>query len=68
MLKNNPLPLLYILGKQDGFINSVFYKKLLLERGLAESQIKLLDQAGHICHLDQPEICAKLIPEFISKI
>ncbi len=68
MLKNNPLPLLYILGKQDGFVNAVFYKKILLERGLAESQIKLLDQAGHVCHLDQPEICAQLISEFANKI
>lgn len=58
------LPLMYILGKEDGFINSVYYKKVLLEAGLKESQIHLLDQVRHVPQLDNPPLCAQLISEF----
>lgn len=65
ILKNRAIPFLYILGLNDGFINSQFYKKLLLEEGFPESQIKIVDQAGHAVHLSKPHLCAKLIAEFI---
>ncbi|MCC2645386.1 MAG: alpha/beta hydrolase fold family protein, partial [Burkholderiales bacterium] len=65
---NGTVPLIYILGLQDGFINSVYYKKVLLEAGLSKSQINLLDQVRHVPHLDNPALCAKLIVEFINSI
>lgn len=66
LIQNSTVPLIYILGLQDGFINSIDYKKVLLEAGLQESQIHLLDQVRHVPHLDDPALCAKLIVEFIN--
>lgn len=66
ILKNSALPFLYILGLEDGFINSLLYKKLLLAEGFQESQIKILDRAGHSPQLDNPHLCAKLILDFIN--
>ena len=66
LLQKYPLPFIYILGRDDGFLNSVYYKKVLLERGLKESQLHLLDQARHIPYLDDPDLCTKLILDFIE--
>lgn len=66
LIQKCSLPLMYILGLQDGFIDSSKYKKFLLEAGLQESQIHVLDQARHVPHLDDPELCAKLIVDFIK--
>jgi pimeloyl-ACP methyl ester carboxylesterase len=60
--------LIYILGRDDGFINSVAYKKALVDAGLAASQIHLLDHVRHVPQLDDPELCAKLIIEFVEQI
>lgn len=68
ILKNSALPFLYILGLEDGFIDSLLYKKLLLEEGFQESQIKIVDRAGHAVHLNNPHLCAKLISEFINSV
>lgn len=67
LIKNSTIPLLYILGLQDGFINSIQYEKILITNDIKKSQIKLLEQVGHCPHLDNPELCAKLILEFIDK-
>lgn len=58
------LPVLYILGKNDGFINVQRYKEELLSQGVKESQICCLDHASHVPHLDNPKECAKLIADF----
>ena len=67
ILKNSACRFLYILGLEDGFINSLLYKKLLLKEGFQESQIKIVDRAGHAVHLNNPHLCAKLISEFINR-
>ncbi len=67
LIQNCKLPLIYILGMQDGFYNSPYYKQELLEAGLQEWQIHLLDQVRHVPQLDNPDLCAKLILEFINK-
>lgn len=66
LIQTSMLPLMYILGLQDGFINSIYYKEMLLKAGLQESQIHLLDQVRHVPHLDNPALCANLIAEFIN--
>jgi len=61
------LPLMYILGLQDGFINSLDYKKYLLDAGLQQWQIHVLDKARHVPQLDNPHFCAKVIADFVRK-
>ena len=68
LIKNCTIPLLYILGVQDGFINTSDYKKLLLEAGLQEPQLQLLEHVSHVPHLDNPNLCARLILEFIDGV
>lgn len=67
LIQKNTLPLMYILGLQDGFINVPYYKDMLLESGVQESQIHALNQSRHVPSLDNPELCAKLLSEFINK-
>ena len=67
ILKNSACPFLYILGLEDAFIDSVLYKKLLLEERFQESQIKIIDRAGHAVHLNNPHLCTKLISKFINE-
>jgi len=68
LIKKSRVPVMYILGLQDGFINVVAYKKMLIEAGLQESQIQVLDQARHVPQLDDPEVCAQLILKFIETV
>jgi pimeloyl-ACP methyl ester carboxylesterase len=42
IIQNTNIPLIYILGEDDGFINSLTYKSVLVEAGLKDSQIHLL--------------------------
>ncbi len=62
------VPFMYILGKQDGFINSVHYAKVLVEAGVEKSKIHLLDQVRHVPHLDNPGLCAELILSFVHNL
>ena len=62
------VPLMYILGKEDGFINSVHYAKVLVEAGIEKSKIHLLDQVRHVPHLDNPELCAELILSLVDSL
>lgn len=67
LLKNAVIPFMYILGKQDGFIDYKAYKmRLLEEKIINESQIKILDNVRHVPPLDDPHLCASLILEFVK--
>ena len=66
ILQKSNLPLMYILGLEDGFVDSINYKNHLLASGLKDSQINILEHVGHVPHLDNPELCVKLILEFIN--
>lgn len=68
LIKESVMPLMYILGLQDGFINSIQYQKFLIAHGVKESQIQLLDEVGHCPHLNNPDLCANFILDFIQKI
>lgn len=67
LIQKYRLPLIYILGLDDGFINTLHYKSVLLESGMQESQIYLLSQTRHVPAIDSPDISAKLILEFINR-
>lgn len=67
ILRNTTIPFMYILGQQDGFINYAAYKAHLIEEGIEESRIKIMDNVGHVPPLEDPELCANLISGFILK-
>lgn len=66
IIQSTKIPLIYILGEDDGFINSSRYKDVLIESGLKDSQINLLKNARHIPQLDDPKATAKLISDFVK--
>lgn len=68
LIQNAPVPLMYVLGAEDGFINSPYYKDFLIKAGFQESQIHLLKNVRHVPQLDAPEQCAVLISGFTSTL
>jgi pimeloyl-ACP methyl ester carboxylesterase len=67
VLQKTQIPFLYILGQEDGFINTPFYKELLIKAGIPESSIQALEGVRHIPHVDAPEVSAKLIKNFVRQ-
>ena len=67
LIQECTIPLMYIYGMQDGFYNVPYCKKYLIETGLQDSQIHILDEVRHVPQLDNPNLCAKLILEFVNK-
>ncbi len=65
LIQNFNKPLLYILGEDDGFINSSLYRDFLIGNGIAASQIHLLKNARHMPQLDNPRATAQLIGDFM---
>lgn len=57
---------MYVLGEDDGFINSPHYKGILINAGLKDSQIHLLKNVRHVPQLDEPQTIANLISDFIK--
>jgi pimeloyl-ACP methyl ester carboxylesterase len=66
IIQNTRVPLIYILGEDDGFINSSVYKDVLIESGLMDSQIHLLKNVRHMPQLDDPNATAEIITDFIK--
>lgn len=66
IIEKTSKPLIYILGEDDGFIDSVKYKKTLLSAGLKSEQIFIIEKARHIPQLDAPQTSAKIIKDFIK--
>ena len=68
LIQNFNKPLLYILGEDDGFINSSLYRDFLIGNGIAASQIHLLKNARHMPQLDNPRATAQLIGDVMMQI
>jgi pimeloyl-ACP methyl ester carboxylesterase len=66
LVQDATIPLMYVLGEDDGFINSPHYKDALIESGLKDSQIHLLKNVRHVPQLDDPQTTADLISDFIK--
>lgn len=67
IIQDTDVALMYIIGNEDGFINSSHYRDILIDNGLNNSQINILDDVRHVPQLDNPKTTAKLICDFISK-
>ena len=65
IIQNAAIPLIYILGEDDGFINSPHYRDILMEAGLKHSHIHLLKDVRHVPQLDDPQATANLISDFV---
>ena len=42
------------------------YKKVL--RGITERDVKVVEEAGHLVHMDKPEETVRLIREFLKEL
>ncbi len=68
LIQDATIPLAYVLGEDDGFINSSHYKSVLIEAGLKDSQIHLLENVRHVPQLDDPQTTAKISENFFSNL
>ena len=66
IIQNSIVPLIYILGEYDGFINSSKYRDSLIEAGINRSQIHLINNARHMPQLDNPKAVSEIIMTFIK--
>jgi len=66
IIQSTNTPLIYLLGEDDGFINSSRYKDVLIESGLKDSQIHLLKNVRHMPQMDDPKAVAEIITDFIK--
>jgi len=66
LLEKNNLPLLIIGGLQDSFINLSYYDELEKMTSMNKSQFHLLNNVGHVPHLEDPISCARLITDFTA--
>lgn len=64
LIQHASVPLTYILGEDDGFINSLLYRDVLIKAGIKESHIHLIKQARHMPQLDNPEVVGDIIVDF----
>ena len=59
-------PTLIICGAEDQMTPLKFSE--LLQAGIANSQLHVLDHAGHMVMLEQPDVVADLLKQFIDNI
>jgi pimeloyl-ACP methyl ester carboxylesterase len=68
LVKEATTPLIYVLGEDDGFINSPHYRDMLMEEaGLKDSQIHCLKNVRHVPQLDDPKATANIISGFVKE-
>ena len=60
------VPTLIICGAEDKMMPLKFSE--LLQDGIANSQLHVLDNAGHMVMLEQPDVVADLLKQFIDNI
>jgi len=58
-------PTLLIWGKEDRLVPSVYAEEFV--RRLAGARVQTVDDAGHAPHLEQPEIVARMVRDFLSQ-
>jgi pimeloyl-ACP methyl ester carboxylesterase len=65
-LENIKTPTLIICGAEDKMTPSKYSE--LLRDGIAKSQLHVLENAGHMVMLEQPDVIADLLKKFIDSI
>ncbi|KAJ6104759.1 hypothetical protein N7523_011079 [Penicillium sp. IBT 18751x] len=65
-MANATVPGLFVAGANDGVLPQTMQKMAADLRGGAE--LKIIDKAGHLPMVEQPEAFAEVVTEFLSKI
>jgi pimeloyl-ACP methyl ester carboxylesterase len=68
LLELSSLPVLYIGGCDDVFIQPGFYPKLTKRVAQVAGHFTLFERVGHVPHLEDPGRCAQFIVEFAASI
>lgn len=68
ILRENFLPCLMIGGKNDSFINPLYYESVAKELNLSMTNIHLLEESGHYPHVEKHQICNQLISTFFNNL
>jgi len=58
-------PTLIVWGKQDGVIDPAYAQEFA--KGIAGARIELIDRAGHMPHLEQPEATGIIVRNFLKR-
>ena len=58
-------PTLLVWGKEDRLVPPVYADEFT--RRLPGARVQMMDQAGHAPHLEQPEIAARMVNEFVKR-
>ena len=59
-------PALHLVGGKSRQYPFSAYKKVL--RGITEKDVKVVEGAGHLVHMDKPEETVKLIGDFLKEV
>jgi len=62
LLRNSPVPQLFILGRKDGYIPVEAAEKMAAAH--PQAQVVWLENSGHMGFLEEPEACARALLEF----
>lgn len=63
MLRETKVPVLFILGRKDGYIPVEAAEKMVAEH--PEAQVVWLENSGHMGFLEEPEAAAQAILGFV---
>ena len=65
MLHNFGKPILFILGRKDGYITAEIAEKMISEH--PEAQVAWLEKSGHMGFVEEPKACAEALLEFVRE-
>ena len=65
MLHKFGKPILFILGRKDGYITAEVAEKMVSEH--PEAQVAWLEMSGHMGFVEEPKACAEALLEFVRE-
>lgn len=65
MLRNLDKPILFILGRKDGYITAEVAEKMVGEH--PEAKAVWLEESGHMGFVEEPKACAAALLEFVKE-
>jgi pimeloyl-ACP methyl ester carboxylesterase len=60
------VPTLIIWGEQDGLVPGAHGNAY--RQGIPDATLHLVPQSGHLPHVEQPEVCTRLVIEFLNHV
>lgn len=59
-------PILFVLGRKDGYITPEIAEKMVVEH--PEAEVLWLDNSGHMGFIEEAKLCASALLDFIARI